>query len=165
MSHVAPSPICGNGICEGGERCADAACAAPGCRVDCVYLVLPCPAGSSRFALGAAATGATAAAAATGECAGHGTCLSSSGACACYEAIGYTGAACDECAAGYLLDPASATCERLATSAAPTVAVPTAAPTATPTTVVEIGRSARQRDDDDIIGLHSPPYLLSAKTL
>jgi hypothetical protein len=129
VGSVAAKAVCGNGVCEEGERCTNIACTTPGCKGDCPYFVHTCPGPS--YAGG-------------GECSGHGRCLSSSGACACFQNLGYVGAACDECKAPFLLDAASHKCVRqlsalewdsrptTAPTPAPTTA-PTPAPTPTPT--------------------------------
>jgi hypothetical protein len=67
--------ICGNEVCEAGERC-DAG--GTGCCVqDCPLTLSSCPS----------------AAGSTVPCSGSGVCLPSSGVCSCFS--GYLGAACD----------------------------------------------------------------------
>jgi hypothetical protein len=67
--------ICGNGICEAGERCDSGGTGC--CAQDCSLSLSACPS----------------AAGSTVPCSGSGVCLPSSGVCACYS--GYLGAACD----------------------------------------------------------------------
>ena len=99
VGSVMPAAVCGNGVCELGERCeVDVECNA--CqKTDCPFVVRRCP--SAAFAGG-------------GECAGHGRCVSSSGACQCFSDQGYVGAACDECSApDYMLNPMTHECIRV----------------------------------------------------
>ena len=67
--------ICGNGICEAGERCDSGGTGC--CAQDCSLALSVCPS----------------AAGSTVPCSGSGVCLPSSGVCACYS--GYLGAACN----------------------------------------------------------------------
>lgn len=81
---VERQPVCGNGVCESGERCAtltDTNC----CSVDCAFQIIPCPtrAGSDV------------------PCSGRGRCISAVGECDCFEGMGYRGADCNTCAAGF----------------------------------------------------------------
>jgi hypothetical protein len=96
VSSVTVKAVCGNGACEEGERC-DETCDTPSCKADCPYVVKVCPTPS--WAGG-------------GECSHHGRCIGASGACACFDKLGYVGAACDECAVGFSLDGATHTCVR-----------------------------------------------------
>ena len=67
--------ICGNSVCELGERCdADVSSC---CAEDCPYSLVQCP----------SAPGALV------SCGGHGRCLQGSGACDCFS--GYLGDVCD----------------------------------------------------------------------
>jgi hypothetical protein len=75
--------VCGNGVCEVGERSAGGAL--PGtCPADCGLPAQPCP----------------------GGCGAGGACLPASGACRCF--LGYAGASCGECAEGF--SPSGAAC-------------------------------------------------------
>eukprot|EP00936_MAST-01D_sp_MAST-1D-sp1_P000089 g89.t1 len=97
MGAVGPKAVCGNGVCEPGERCQNDACAG-GCGVDCPYQKRTCP---------------TPAIEGAGECyssKGAGRCIGASGACECNTFRGYVGRACDECKNGYLFDDASKEC-------------------------------------------------------
>ena len=67
--------ICGNGICEAGERCDTGGTGC--CAQDCSLSLSACPS----------------AAGSTVPCSGSGVCLPSSGVCTCFS--GYLGAACD----------------------------------------------------------------------
>jgi len=99
VTSVEPSAVCGNSVCEVGERC-EAGAACPACqKLDCPYVVRRCP--SASWAGG-------------GECAGHGRCVSSSGACQCFSEQGYVGAACDECRTpDYAMDRSTHECVRV----------------------------------------------------
>ena len=113
---VMRSAVCGNDVCETGEVCMeglDTEC----CVSDCGNYLYNCPAGTGGL-----------------ECSGHGTCLSSSGACNCHT--GYAGSACEECntASGYELQQ-DGTCRlpsmaSLLYTASPT---PSSSPSFTPT--------------------------------
>ncbi|BDA48393.1 probable disintegrin and metalloproteinase with thrombospondin mo at N-terminal half [Coccomyxa sp. Obi] len=81
-SLVARAAICGNQVCEPGER-APADANNLGCPGDCPFGLVPCPSPS----------GGT-------PCGGHGFCLSAWGTCQCW--IGYAGADCSQCAEGYI---------------------------------------------------------------
>jgi hypothetical protein len=83
-SQIVANTICGNHVCEAGERCQsinDNAC----CAQDCPFVLRTCPAPKGV------------------ECSGHGACLRASGACDCFEQQGYTGTACDECTTNFQL--------------------------------------------------------------
>ena len=69
--------VCGNGICEAGERCDQSGIGAACCGEDCSLSLSPCPS----------------AAGSTIPCSGSGVCLRGSGVCACFA--GYIGSACD----------------------------------------------------------------------
>ena len=107
-----PAAVCGNGACEGGERCTDPSCST-GCTGDCPYQVKACP--TAWWPNG-------------GECAGRGKCIGASGACDCFTKQGYVGAACDECAEGYVMRPSTRECVRVL-SATDKTADTTPAPT------------------------------------
>ena len=96
-----PAAVCGNGACEGGERCTDSTCST-GCTGDCPYQVKACP--TAWWTNG-------------GECAGRGKCIGASGACDCFTKQGYVGAACDECADGYVMRPSTRECVRVLSTA------------------------------------------------
>eukprot|EP00898_Chlorokybus_atmophyticus_P007758 jgi/Chlat1/7984/Chrsp7S07743 len=90
VTSVAREGVCGNGVCEAGERCVAAAegsntpyyddC----CDMDCHYTVHACPVPG----IGEP------------ECALRGRCLARSGQCDCH--VGYAGVACEGCADGWL---------------------------------------------------------------
>eukprot|EP01029_Cantina_marsupialis_P004721 TRINITY_DN14909_c1_g2_i6.p1 TRINITY_DN14909_c1_g2~~TRINITY_DN14909_c1_g2_i6.p1 ORF type:complete len:632 (-),score=219.60 TRINITY_DN14909_c1_g2_i6:166-2061(-) len=77
--------ICGNDMCEIGERCDFDVANSDCCAQDCPYSLeyCPVPSGSST------------------PCGGHGNCLIAQGSCECYGANGYTGADCSECLPGF----------------------------------------------------------------
>jgi hypothetical protein len=84
-------PVCGNAICEAGERCVSATDSELCCSVDCVI-----PAYDDSACYGPTSADA---------CSGNGICSYGSdgtGFCSCYVQRGYTGALCDECADGYM---------------------------------------------------------------
>jgi len=98
VGDVQPAAVCGNNVCESGERCDDESCAnVGGCKVDCPYTKKACPTPS--WVDG-------------GECAGHGICIGASGACVCFAAAGYVGSACEQCAAGWNLNATDHTCSQ-----------------------------------------------------
>lgn len=74
-------PTCGNTLCEAGER-PNPQAGIDGCATDCPFPVLACPAGSDGK-----------------ECSGLGACIN--GECDCFERMGYTGVACEQCADGF----------------------------------------------------------------
>eukprot|EP00899_Mesostigma_viride_P019248 jgi/Mesvir1/27324/Mv07144-RA.2 len=77
--------ICGNGICEVGERCVaadDVAC----CAADCPYILRECLAPSWSDL----------------PCGGHGRCVHDTALCECFA--GYVGSDCGECDLGWYLD-------------------------------------------------------------
>ncbi|KAK9917449.1 hypothetical protein WJX75_004476 [Coccomyxa subellipsoidea] len=80
---VARAAICGNQVCEPGER-APVDANNLGCPGDCPFALVACPAprGSNN------------------PCSGHGFCLSAWGSCQCW--IGYNGDDCSQCAEGYI---------------------------------------------------------------
>jgi len=89
---AAPLPrrgICGNGVCENGERCA-AGQTSGCCAADCPVRVQTCPTrdGTDKTAV----------------CSNHGSCNANTGQCAC--AAGYTGEACATCTFGFMPDGA-----------------------------------------------------------
>jgi hypothetical protein len=72
--------VCGNALCEVGERCTDTLCST-GCLSDCPFAVVTCPSNGGK------------------ACSGNGSCIMSSGVCDCR--VGFVGDDCTECAAGY----------------------------------------------------------------
>ena len=82
--------VCGNGRCEFGESAAS-------CSADCPVGIQSCP---------FATTGNDTSPRVT--CAGHGTCMPSSGTCSCFH--GYIGSACDRCDSGYTSSLSDGTC-------------------------------------------------------
>ena len=100
------APLCGNGVCELGERPFPAMNATQ-CPSDCPIVAFQCPHANGK------------------PCNGAGTCLlnsedGKSGVCACWPGHGYAGDACGECAPGFVAatSPASTgsggvTCVRL----------------------------------------------------
>ena len=72
------SGVCGNNICEVGERSTVGAIAGT-CPEDCGIPAKTCP----------------------GGCGNGGTCIQSSGVCSCRK--GYTGSSCEKCSTGYLM--------------------------------------------------------------
>ena len=97
VSDAQPAAVCDNDVCEAGERCTDTACTT-GCLLDCPYQVKSCP---------------TAPWVGGGECSGRGKCIGASGACMCFTQQGYVGAACEECAEGYVMRPSTRECVRV----------------------------------------------------
>ena len=77
--------VCGNGICETGERCNQVA-TIPCCPQDCLHVFKACPTPKGTAQ----------------PCGGHGECFASSGACNCHLQKGYTGSACGECLPGFV---------------------------------------------------------------
>jgi len=75
--------VCGNNICEVGER-PNVFTGVVGCAADCPYPVVECPVGPNGL-----------------QCSGVGSCLSSGGegVCACWSSYG--GDACDSCGEGF----------------------------------------------------------------
>jgi len=98
VTGLAVAGVCGNGICEAGEACiaqsGGATLASGGncCPADCSLVSLPCP--TSPAGVGELPV----------ECGGtaRGACIAATGECSCYEAAGYTGRACGDCAAGFV---------------------------------------------------------------
>lgn len=74
---VTRSGVCGNGVCELGERPLQGVTQGT-CPSDCGFTTKACP----------------------NSCSSTGTCLPAFGTCACFS--GYQGNACDTCAAGYV---------------------------------------------------------------
>eukprot|EP00873_Tetraselmis_striata_P017771 jgi/Tetstr1/438035/TSEL_026662.t2 len=88
-TQVVRVPICGNGICEAGERAlAGATPDATTCSQDCGHAYAACPAvegfGGERLI-----------------CSGRGICESAAGVCTCFRA--HRGAACEKCAPGFVM--------------------------------------------------------------
>ncbi|MDR3737890.1 MAG: hypothetical protein P4L40_02615 [Terracidiphilus sp.] len=89
VTDVKVSAICGNGVCEAGER-PDSVHATLGCPADCQYPVPVCPVANGAF------------------CNNTGVCVvgvSGVGRCVCWTGQGYTGEACTECVPGYTRSP------------------------------------------------------------
>jgi len=97
VTSAAVEAVCGNGICEVGER-PNVPAGESGCVADCPYPVVVCPVGSNGR-----------------QCSGAGACLSSGGqgVCACWGSYG--GDACATCAGGYT-NSSSGSCVRLESS-------------------------------------------------
>jgi hypothetical protein len=84
---VQAHPLCGNGICETGERLL--------CGGDCLVPAVTCPVSTNGF-----------------QCSGRGWCAPASGGdvgphlvagvCVCNALQGYAGSACDQCAQGFV---------------------------------------------------------------
>jgi hypothetical protein len=99
-----PSPVCGNAVCEVGER-PEAAAGAVGCASDCRTVASDC----------SSSDGAV--------CSGRGICVSgvegdaAAGAatCVCHSAQGWAGPLCDTCRVGFVASrsPAGLTCRRV----------------------------------------------------
>lgn len=83
VTSSSPGSVCGNGVCETGER-PNAALGIVGCSSDCAYPILSCPVASVSGKV----------------CNGVGVCVS--GSCLCSAAQGYAGDACDSCAVGFV---------------------------------------------------------------
>jgi len=84
VSEVERAAICGNSICETGERCTaqnELTC----CVADCPYPQFQCPEAEGQ----------------TSDCGGHGICDETAGVCECFSAQGYEGETCTQCAVGY----------------------------------------------------------------
>ncbi|KAJ7552077.1 hypothetical protein O6H91_06G040900 [Diphasiastrum complanatum] len=91
VSNVQRVGVCGNGVCEKGERCnprgkSDTSNSRPCCLKDCPYVISSCPSPQN----GSKATVA---------CSGNGICLDTSGQCDCFK--GYTGSDCLHCTVGW----------------------------------------------------------------
>ncbi|GMH38086.1 hypothetical protein BSKO_05970 [Bryopsis sp. KO-2023] len=94
VSSVTREAVCGNKVCEAGERpiistgVDDSQDVVGGCPEDCKLPYKQCPVGLSPPKGGPE------------FCSGHGHCHTASGQCTCWD--GYTGSACDECDKGYI---------------------------------------------------------------
>ena len=92
---VTGAGVCGDGVCQSGETClngGDDSC----CIADCDTVLLACPASSGGDMCGGTS---------------RGLCLIASGQCDCFT--GYTGSACEFCAAGWAASlTVSGTCVR-----------------------------------------------------
>lgn len=84
---VQPSPVCGNGVCEIGERPGgnSTSSLSQGCPQDCPVPMVPCPIPTGSLSM----------------CGGppRGVCATGSGACICSQ--GYAGSDCGSCLPGY----------------------------------------------------------------
>lgn len=83
VSYPTRAGVCGNGVCEVGERCVLGHLLSP----DCPFTFVACP-------VSAGAAGAVS------PCAGRGRCLPQSGSCVCNAAYG--GVGCDICAPSFV---------------------------------------------------------------
>eukprot|EP01029_Cantina_marsupialis_P013441 TRINITY_DN2973_c0_g1_i3.p1 TRINITY_DN2973_c0_g1~~TRINITY_DN2973_c0_g1_i3.p1 ORF type:complete len:339 (+),score=63.39 TRINITY_DN2973_c0_g1_i3:239-1255(+) len=91
--------VCGNGLCEIGERCLSGEETNVGCCIeDCPLIIKPCPAplGSSLSCGGSSS----------------GICNYNSGECSCFTAAGFTGIACEQCNEGWFRT-AGGKCQKL----------------------------------------------------
>ncbi|GAQ88137.1 Subtilisin-related protease with thrombospondin repeats [Klebsormidium nitens] len=142
VTHVQKAGVCGNGMCELGERCtAQGTSATMGndtdpvtglpvacCYQDCQFVPMLCPAP----ALGARA----------GQpCAGAGRCLDSTGVCDCFT--GHAGADCSQCADGWSLTQTGLCVFRLdgsllAQPSSPTVGSPPSRGNTTNATILDV---------------------------
>ena len=82
--------VCGNDICEVGERCDARDPTKPCCSQDCPFAVVDCPASNGAV------------------CNNAGVCVTSladpsRGSCRCHSGMGYAGDACDGCASGFVM--------------------------------------------------------------
>ena len=120
-----PMAVCGNGVCESGERPAPGVA---GCAADCPYPVVTC---ASTCNSGNSA----------GYCGASTVSGSTTGVCYCYGDKGYAGTSCTTCAAGFTKDASSSTCVRV--QAASTVVPPPPAPASKNTTLyIVVGAAA-----------------------
>ena len=92
VTSTAAAAVCGNGVCEAGER-PNPSQSIVGCAVDCPYPVTACPAPNGAV------------------CNGVGLCVS--GACVCSPAQGYGGVDCSVCAAGFAAGVSAGSCVRV----------------------------------------------------
>ncbi|BBN05436.1 hypothetical protein MPTK1_3g13090 [Marchantia polymorpha subsp. ruderalis] len=94
VQHVARAGVCGNGMCERGERCSQngqsSTTDGPCCSADCPYVPIACP-----ITLDGPRSHV--------PCSKNGICHDASGQCDCFE--GYQGDACDMCLKGYVMIP------------------------------------------------------------
>ena len=102
VTGAAPTTVCGNGVCESGER-PDAS--SPGCAADCPYPVLTCPVvnGAVCNAAGSCVAPSSPAAASSVY----------SGRCECRPSQGYSGDSCSECAPGFSAAAGGSACVKL----------------------------------------------------
>eukprot|EP00898_Chlorokybus_atmophyticus_P008673 jgi/Chlat1/8807/Chrsp90S08122 len=91
VANVTAEGVCGNRLCEMGERCGEDGVSTC-CALDCPYSLVMCPLSNTNGQ----------------QCSAHGVCHAASGTCACYS--GYTGTDCSECATSWYRDSGSATC-------------------------------------------------------
>ncbi|OAE28250.1 hypothetical protein AXG93_4492s1410 [Marchantia polymorpha subsp. ruderalis] len=109
VQHVARAGVCGNGMCERGERCSQngqsSTTDGPCCSADCPYVPIACP-----ITLDGPRSHV--------PCSKNGICHDASGQCDCFEGkelkhavpesangSGYQGDACDMCLKGYVMIP------------------------------------------------------------
>jgi hypothetical protein len=96
---VSAAGVCGNGVCESGERCSGLATGAQQCCPrDCPHVFKACPTPPGDVL----------------PCGGHGECFASTGACNCHVKNGYTGADCSECLHGFTREVAATGAARCA---------------------------------------------------
>lgn len=103
VTKIRRAGICGNGICERGERCTSRATSATTgdplcCLRDCPFVPMSCPIplhGPKAKIM----------------CTGHGVCLDSTGQCDCFK--GYTGIDCANCTLGWVAK-LDGTCTKIA---------------------------------------------------
>ncbi|KAK9854809.1 hypothetical protein WJX84_004417 [Apatococcus fuscideae] len=95
---VERAAICGNLVCEAGERSTGTG---EGCAGDCPFTLKTCPANTTNGV----------------PCSQNGWCMSASGVCECY--FGYAGSDCSQCAEGYMRAPGGNACSRYVKAALP----------------------------------------------
>lgn len=112
---ISRSPVCGNGVCEIGERPLrdSTGGSSTACERDCGHPYVPCPIargieGGKRphlriegFPRLPAHRASHSVLAAEMTCGGRGVCFTASGQCGCY--LGHRGGACEECIPGWVM--------------------------------------------------------------
>ncbi|EFJ11962.1 hypothetical protein SELMODRAFT_425768 [Selaginella moellendorffii] len=98
VGDVRRAGVCGNGLCERGERCTSVGASATTfrtscCLQDCPYVSAVCPAPMAGPMKNK-------------TCSGRGICLEASGQCDCFR--GYAGSDCSICAWGWIQTPSGA---------------------------------------------------------